>query len=101
MRHFILVSLLLVAPLFSQQSSVLEIPYRSVPEFLKPPPDLYFGEVAGVAVNSKATSLFSRGEIQLALPTRRVPRNFSSLARTASSCVRSATTCTLGPTRTR
>jgi len=62
MRHFILVSLLLVAPLFSQQSSVLEIPYRSVPEFLKPPPDLYFGEVAGVAVNSKGhIFVFSRG----------------------------------------
>src|SRR6478672_10792089 len=62
MRHFILVSLLLVAPLFSQQASVPEIPYRSVPEFLKPPPDLYFGEVAGVAVNSKGhIFVFSRG----------------------------------------
>ena len=30
------------------QSSVSEIPYESVPHFLKLPPDLYLGEVAGV-----------------------------------------------------
>ena len=34
-----------------------EIPYRSVPGFLKLPPDLYLGEVAGVAVNSKGPRL--------------------------------------------
>jgi hypothetical protein len=39
-----------------------QIAYRSVPDFLKPPPDLYFGEVAGVAVNSKRhVFVFSRG----------------------------------------
>ena len=39
-----------------------EIRHRSVPEFLKLPPDLYFGEVAGVAVNSKGhVFVFSRG----------------------------------------
>jgi DNA-binding beta-propeller fold protein YncE len=37
---------------FSQQS-VPEIPFDSVPEFLKLPPGLNFGEVSGVAVNSK------------------------------------------------
>jgi len=42
--------------------SVPEIPYRSVPDFLKLPADLYFGEVAGVAVNSKGhVFVFSRG----------------------------------------
>src|SRR5450432_2743945 len=53
---------LVAASLFAQQSPVPEIPYRSVPDFLKLPPDLYFGEVAGVAVNSKGhVFVFSRG----------------------------------------
>ncbi len=39
------------APLFAQ--SVPEIPYDSVPNFLKMPPDTYLGEVLGVATNSK------------------------------------------------
>ena len=38
------------------------IPYQSVPDFLKLPPNIYFGEVAGVAVNSKGhVFVFSRG----------------------------------------
>ena len=38
-------------------------PYRSVPDFLKLPNDLYLGEVAGVAVNSKGhIFVFSRGD---------------------------------------
>jgi hypothetical protein len=44
------------------QSSVPQIAYDSVPNFLKLPPDLYLGEVAGVAVNSKGhVFVFSRG----------------------------------------
>jgi DNA-binding beta-propeller fold protein YncE len=46
----------------AQQTKVPEIPFRSVPGFLKMPPDLYLGEVAGVAVNSKGhLFVFSRG----------------------------------------
>jgi DNA-binding beta-propeller fold protein YncE len=46
----------------AQQPKVPEIPFRSVPGFLKMPPDLYLGEVAGVAVNSKKhLFVFSRG----------------------------------------
>src|SRR6201997_2439300 len=46
----------------AQQTTVPQIPYRSVPDFLKLPPDLYFGEVPGVAVNSKGhIFVFSRG----------------------------------------
>jgi len=42
---------------------VPQIPYKSVPDFLKLPKDLYFGEVAGVAVNSKGhIFVFSRGD---------------------------------------
>jgi DNA-binding beta-propeller fold protein YncE len=45
-----------------QSAEVPEIPYRSVPDFLKLPSDLYLGEVAGVAVNSKGhVFVFSRG----------------------------------------
>ncbi len=62
MRRAILVLCLLVGSLLAQQSSVPEIHYRSVPEFLTLPPELYFGEVAGVAVNSKGhIFVFSRG----------------------------------------
>ena len=49
------------APVFAQDA-VPEIPYESVPNFLKMPADLYLGEVAGVAVNSKGhVFVFSRG----------------------------------------
>src|SRR6202521_2730398 len=43
----------LLAPLSFGQQSVPEICFDSVPEFLKLPPGMNFGEVAGVAVNSK------------------------------------------------
>jgi DNA-binding beta-propeller fold protein YncE len=44
------------------QQPATEIRYTSVPDFLKLPPDLYLGEVAGVAVNSKShVFVFSRG----------------------------------------
>jgi DNA-binding beta-propeller fold protein YncE len=53
---------LLVAFLRIALAQVPEIPYDSVPNFLKLPPDLYLGEVAGVAVNSKHhIFVFSRG----------------------------------------
>jgi len=56
-RHIILV--LLTLPAFAQ---VPEIKFDSVPGFLKLPPDLNFGEAAGVAVNSKGhIFVFSRG----------------------------------------
>jgi hypothetical protein len=54
MRCSILILFLVATSLFAQQSPVPEIRYRSVPDFLKLPTDLYFGEVAGVAVNSFA-----------------------------------------------
>jgi streptogramin lyase len=43
---------LLVQPSFAQQS-VPSLPFESVPDFLKLPPGENFGEVSGVAVNSK------------------------------------------------
>jgi DNA-binding beta-propeller fold protein YncE len=48
--------------LLAQTLTVPQIRYESVPDFLKLPPDLYFGEVAGVAVNSKGhVFVLSRG----------------------------------------
>ena len=45
--------LLLLAPLLSAQPSVPEIAFDSIPEFLKLPAGMNFGEVPGVAVNSR------------------------------------------------
>ena len=59
---FLLCSSVLIVSSFAQSSSVPEISYRSVSDFLKLPPDVYLGEVAGVAVNSKGhVFVFSRG----------------------------------------
>src|SRR6201997_2990122 len=57
----VLFMFMLVESLFAQQPAP-EIQYSSVPDFLKLPPDLYLGEVAGVAVNSKGhIFVLSRG----------------------------------------
>src|SRR6202165_5581766 len=58
MKLCIWASLVLLAQLLSAevafaQQNVPEIPYDSVPDFLKLPPGMNFGEVSGVAVNSK------------------------------------------------
>ena len=54
--------LFLFAASFLPAQQPLEIPFDSVPDFLKLPSDLYFGEVAGVALNSKGhVFVFSRG----------------------------------------
>src|ERR1700758_3817791 len=45
--------LVLLAPLSFGQQSVPEIPFDSVPDFPTLPPGMNFGEVPGVAVNSK------------------------------------------------
>src|SRR5260370_17128384 len=61
MKRSIFVLLFLVAaPLFAQQPP--ELRFHSVPDFLKLPPEIHLGEVAGVAVNSKGhVFVFSRG----------------------------------------
>ena len=61
-RSTIALLFLVSCTLFAQQTPVPEISYRSVPDFLKFPPDLYLGEASGVAVNSKGhVFVFSRG----------------------------------------
>src|SRR5256714_2964282 len=62
MRWLGFVFLLAACSLSAQTSVVPEIQYRSLPDFLHLPADLYFGEVTGVAVNSKGhIFVFSRG----------------------------------------
>lgn len=51
--RFLFLYLLFAAPLGAQQTAAPEIPFDSVPNVLKLPPDLYLGEVPGVALNSK------------------------------------------------
>ena len=51
---FLLVALVLLCTVaFAQQPAIPEIQYESMPDLLKLPPDLYLGEAAGVALNSK------------------------------------------------
>ena len=60
-RSMLVLFLLLSVSLFAQQPP--KIRYQSVPDFLKLAPDMYFGEVAGVALNSKGhLFVFSRGD---------------------------------------
>lgn len=63
MKRFLLfVALFVAAPLFAQQSTPPEIQFRSVPDVVKMPPNMYLGEVSGVAVNSKKhIFIFTRG----------------------------------------
>src|ERR1700712_4133701 len=54
--------LMLLSPSAFAQDSAPEIPFDSVPNFLKLPPDMHLGEAAGVAVNSKGhIYVYSRG----------------------------------------
>jgi streptogramin lyase len=71
MKRSILLAVALVtwtmAPVFTQAPTqapapVPELPFESVPDPLTMPPDISFGEVAGVAVNSRGNIfVFSRG----------------------------------------
>ncbi|HKU24332.1 MAG TPA: peptidyl-alpha-hydroxyglycine alpha-amidating lyase family protein [Candidatus Sulfotelmatobacter sp.] len=61
-RIQVLLFVYLSSLLFAQQPQVPGIQFQSVPDLLKFPADLYLGEAAGVAVNSKGhIFVFSRG----------------------------------------
>src|SRR5579863_4989122 len=64
MRKLLLACSLLfvVGGAHAQDAAVPEIPFQSVPDFLKLPTNMYLGEVSGVAVNSKGhIFVLSRG----------------------------------------
>jgi streptogramin lyase len=61
-KRFVLAIALCVAVPPAVCQTAPEIPFDSVPNFLKLPPNLYLGEASGVAVNSKGhVFVFSRG----------------------------------------
>ncbi len=61
MKSYLILALLSAGAAAFAQVRPPEIPYDSVPNFLKLPANLYLGEVAGVAVNSKGhVFVFSR-----------------------------------------
>jgi len=62
MKTFLVVVIMLfVVPVFARQTAP-DIPFDSVPDFFKLPPGTNFGEVPGVAVNSKGhIFVFNRG----------------------------------------
>src|SRR6476646_5698271 len=53
MKHWWIALLLLIGPQALAQQAVPTIAFDSVPNPLKLPPNMYFGEVSGVSVNSK------------------------------------------------
>ena len=53
MKRSIAALLFCLSPTLHAQQSVPVIPFDSVPDPLKLPKDTYFGEMAGVAVNSR------------------------------------------------
>ena len=58
--HRLVIALVVLIPLVARAQP--EIEYRSIPDALTLPPDMYLGEVAGVATNSKGhIFVFSRG----------------------------------------
>src|SRR5512138_524285 len=60
--YIALIAFLLITPAAISQQAVPDIPYDSVPNFFKLPDDMHFGEVSGVAVNSKGhVFVFNRG----------------------------------------
>ena len=62
MKRWLVALVALIGPSASAQQLPPEIPYDSVANLLKLPPDMYLGEAAGVAVNSKGhIFVYSRG----------------------------------------
>jgi DNA-binding beta-propeller fold protein YncE len=62
MKRWLIGPLMLLSVSAFAQQAVPEIPYESVPNLLKLPPDLHLGEATGVAVNSRGhIFVYSRG----------------------------------------
>ena len=60
----VILAALALAPVSTQQQTTPELPFESVPNPLTLPNDIHFGEIGGVAVNSKKhVFVFSRGNV--------------------------------------
>jgi len=86
---------------FGMQAPVPEIPFDSVPNFFKLPPDLHLGEASGVAVNRRDTSSYTVAAIQLDRRMERLRRRSWNLPLTVSISARSVATFTHGRLLTR
>jgi len=61
MKRYLGISIVVLATSTFAQQPVPEIPFDSVPNFLKLPPDMNLGEASGIAVNSKGeVAVFTR-----------------------------------------
>ena len=95
MKRFVIACLsgLAVAPAAGAQEAVPEIPFTANADPVKLPPGKYFGEVAGVAMNSKRhLFVFSRTGQRSDGARRSRRRSCSSSVRTARSSARSERT---------
>ena len=54
-KSFVVVLILAFGTALSAQQPVPEIPFDSVPNFFKLPPDMHFGEASGVACGRRAS----------------------------------------------
>ena len=89
-----------VEPLCLRPEDIPIIGYKSVPDLLHLPTNMYFGEVSGVAVNSKGhVFVLSRGNTTGPAYARRL-RSFWSSTPRASSSARSARTSMPGRSAT-
>ena len=62
MKHWLIGFMLLATPSAYAQQAVPQIAFDSVPNPLRLPPNMYFGEVSGVSLNSKGhVFVLSRG----------------------------------------
>ena len=82
---FVAIAVLLASSALAQTPDAPQIPYESVPDFIKMPDGLYMGEAMGVATNSQ-------GEF-FVFTVAAKPRVCSSSTRPEISCVRSVMGC--------
>ena len=89
-----------MSPLFAQQT-VPEIRFDSVPDYPKLPPGINFGEVPGVAVNSKGhVFVFTRSNTAGGPAYGPAAGQLLEFGRKANSCARSAKARMRGRRRT-
>ena len=101
MKHWLAGLLLLIAPPALAQQAVPQIAFDSVPNPLRLPTNMYFGEVSGVSVNSKGhVFVLSRGNTSGPAYAAAATQLWSSTPRARSSA-KSARTSMPGRSGTR
>src|SRR6266498_333825 len=89
--------MLLAMPFLDAQQNVPDLPFDSVPDFFKLPAGKNFGEVSGVAVNSKGhVFVFTRSNSAQGPAYAPTAAQLLEFGPRGSSCARSGRTCTAG-----